>query len=110
MIPGHNLGWAIILLTLIIKLILLAPNQKALKAQKQMQKIQPQLDALKKKYANDQQKLAAETMEIWKKYKINPMSSCLPMLIQFPILIALFILLLRIYSSEFIVKKREIKP
>lgn len=89
-IPGHSLGWAVILLTLLIKLILLIPNQKALKAQKKMQKVQPQLDALKKKYQNDPQRLAAETMEIWKKHKVSPMGSCLPILIQFPILIALF--------------------
>ena len=89
-LPGHSLGLAIILLTLIIKLILLGPNHKALKAQKAMQKVQPQLDALKIKYKEDPQKLAQETMAIWKKYKVSPMSSCLPMLIQFPILIALF--------------------
>lgn len=89
-IPNHSLGWAIILLTFIIKLILLAPNHKALKAQKAMQKVQPQLDVLKKKHKDNPQKLAEETMQIWKKHKVNPMSSCLPMLIQFPILIALF--------------------
>ncbi|MBU0705824.1 YidC/Oxa1 family membrane protein insertase [Patescibacteria group bacterium] len=88
--PNHSLGLAIIMLTFIIKLILLAPNHKALKAQKAMQKVQPQLDALKKKYKENPQKLAEETMNIWKKYKVNPMSSCLPMLIQFPVLIALF--------------------
>jgi YidC/Oxa1 family membrane protein insertase len=87
---GHSLGWGIILLTLLIKLILLVPNHKALRAQKQMQKVQPQLDALKVKHKDNPQKLAEETMQIWKKYKVNPMSSCLPMLIQFPILIALF--------------------
>lgn len=89
-IPGHHLGWAVILLTILIKILLLAPNHKALKAQKQMQKVQPQLDALKKKYEKDPQRLAQETMEIWKKHKVNPTSSCLPLLIQFPILIALF--------------------
>jgi YidC/Oxa1 family membrane protein insertase len=89
-LPNKNLGWGIILLTLIIKILLLIPNHKALKAQKAMQKIQPQLDALKIKYKNDPQRLAQETMEIWKKYKVSPMSSCLPILIQFPILIALF--------------------
>lgn len=89
-IPNHSLGWAIILLTFIIKLVLLAPNQKALKAQKAMQKVQPQLDAMKKKHKDNPQKLAEETMKIWKKHKVSPMSSCLPMLIQFPILIALF--------------------
>ena len=89
-LPGHNLGLAIILLTLLIKLILLIPNQKALKSQRQLQIVQPQLDALKEKYKNDPQKLAQETMEIWKKHKVSPLGSCLPMLIQFPILIALF--------------------
>lgn len=89
-VSGNNLGWGIILLTLLIKLILLVPNHKALRAQKKMQKVQPELDALKKKYKDNPQRLAEETMQIWKKYKVNPMSSCLPMLIQFPILIALF--------------------
>lgn len=90
LLPSHNLGWAVILLTILIKIILLIPNQKALKSQKKMQKIQPQLDALKKKYEKDPQRLAAETMAIWKKHKVSPMGSCLPLLIQFPILIALF--------------------
>ncbi len=89
-VPGHSLGWAIILLTLIIKLLLLIPNQKALKSQKQMQKIQPQLDVIKKKYKDDPKKMTEESMKIWQKHKVNPMGSCLPMLIQFPILIALF--------------------
>ncbi len=89
-LPGASLGWAVILLTILIKLILLLPNQKALQAQKQMQRIQPQLDALKLKYKDNQQKLAQETMELWKKHKVSPMGSCLPMLIQLPVLIALF--------------------
>ena len=89
-LPGHSLGWGIIFLTIIIKLILLGPNQKALKSQKVMRNVQPQLDALKQKYKNEPQKLAQETMGIWKKHKVSPMGSCLPMLIQFPILIALF--------------------
>jgi YidC/Oxa1 family membrane protein insertase len=89
-VPGHNLGWAILLLTVLIKLILLVPNQKALKSQKALQVIQPQLEALKVQYKDSPQKLAEETMKIWKDHKVNPMGSCLPMLIQFPILIALF--------------------
>jgi YidC/Oxa1 family membrane protein insertase len=90
LVPGHSLGWGIILLTLLIKLILLIPNHKALLAQKKMQKVQPELEALKKKYKDQPQKLAEETMKIWQKYKVNPLSSCLPILIQLPILIALF--------------------
>ena len=89
-IPGHRVGWAILLLTVLIKLILLIPNQKALKSQKALQKIQPQLDALKQLHKDNPQKLAEETMKIWKDHKVNPMGSCLPMLIQFPVLIALF--------------------
>jgi len=89
-LSGNSLGWGIILLTILIKLILLVPNHKALRAQKQMQRVQPQLDALKKKHKDNPKRLANETMKIWQKHKVNPMSSCLPILIQFPVLIALF--------------------
>ncbi len=89
-IPGHDLGWGIIVLTLLIKILLLAPNHKALQSQKALQRLQPELDALKLKYKDDQKLLAQETMALWKKHKVNPMGSCLPMLIQMPILIALF--------------------
>ncbi len=88
--PGHNLGFSIILLTIIIKLILLLPNQHALEGQKKLTNLQPKLDAIKKQYANDPKRQQEETMALWKKEKINPLQSCLPMLIQFPILIGLF--------------------
>lgn len=88
--PGFNLGLAIILLTIIIRTILLAPSQKALKSQKRIQELQPKLEEIKRKHAGDQQKIASETMAIWKTHKVNPFSSCLPMLIQLPVLIALF--------------------
>ncbi|MBI5412524.1 YidC/Oxa1 family membrane protein insertase [Candidatus Peregrinibacteria bacterium] len=88
--PGKNLGLAILLLTIVIKLLLLGPNQKALKSQKKMQELQPHLEALKIKHKGDSQKLAQETMALWKKFNVSPAGSCLPMLIQFPILIALF--------------------
>ena len=65
-VPGHNLGVAILLLTILIKLILLIPNQKALKSQRALQIVQPQLDALKIKYKDNPQLLASETMKIWK--------------------------------------------
>lgn len=89
-IPGHNFAWAIILLTLLIRLALLFPNQKALRSQREMQKIQPELDAIKRKFEGNQEMIAKKTMELWKQHKVNPMGSCLPMLIQLPILIALF--------------------
>lgn len=89
-VPGHNLGIAIILLTILIRTILLGPSQKAMKAQRRMQEVQPMLESIKEKYKGDQQRIAKETMAIWKTHKVNPMGSCLPLLLQFPILIALF--------------------
>lgn len=89
-IPGHILGLAIILLTIIIRTILLAPSHKAMRSQRKMQEIQPRLEKIKEKYKGDQQRIAMETMAIWKESKINPMSGCLPILLQFPFLIAVF--------------------
>ncbi len=88
--PGHNLGLGIIVLTILIRTILLIPSQKGMKAQRRMQLLQPKLEELKKKHASDQQRLAQETMLLWKNHKVNPLSSCLPLLIQLPILIGLY--------------------
>lgn len=88
--PNHNLALAIIVLTLIIRTILLVPSQRAIVAQRKMQEVQPKIEELKKKYANDQTRLAQETMLLWKTHKVHPLSSCLPVLIQMPILIALY--------------------
>ncbi len=90
LLPGYNLGFAIIILTLIIKFILFLPTQHAMEGQRRMQAVQPKLDALKEKYKNDPQRMSQETMRIWKEYKVNPLQSCLPMLLQFPVLIGLF--------------------
>lgn len=88
--PGHNLGVAILVLTLAVKLLLFFPTQHALEGQKKMQMLQPKVNALKAKYKDDPKRLQEETMNLWKEYKINPFQSCLPMVIQFPILIGLF--------------------
>ena len=88
--PGRDLGFAIILLTLLIRLILLVPSQHAIVSQRKMQELQPKLEEVKKKYEGNQEKIASETMRLWKENKVNPMSSCLPLLVQFPVLIALF--------------------
>jgi len=88
--PGHSLALAIIILTLIIRTILLVPSQHAIKSQKKLQEIQPKLEEIKQKYAGNQEKIAMETMRVWQENKVNPFGSCLPLLVQFPILIALF--------------------
>ncbi len=88
--PGHNLGLGVIILTILIRTILLLPSQKSMLAQRRMQLLQPKLEELKKKHAGDQQRLAQETMLLWKTNKVHPLSSCLPLLIQMPILIGLY--------------------
>lgn len=89
-IPGHDIGVAIILLTALIRLILWPLMGQSIKGQKAMQSLQPKIQALKEQYKDDKQKLAQATMELYKAEKINPLSSCLPLLIQMPILIALY--------------------
>lgn len=88
--PFHSLAFAIIILTIIIRTILLVPSHKSMKSQKKLQEIQPRLEKIKEKYKGDQQKIASETMAIWKEAKVNPLGSCLPMLLQLPFLIAIF--------------------
>jgi YidC/Oxa1 family membrane protein insertase len=90
MTPGYNLGIAIIILTIIVKLILFMPTQHAMEGQRKMQEVQPKMDAMKAKFKDNPKKMQEETMKLWKENKVNPMQSCLPMLIQFPILIGLF--------------------
>ncbi|MCI5605178.1 MAG: YidC/Oxa1 family membrane protein insertase [Clostridia bacterium] len=85
-----NYGLAIILFTVIIKLILLPLNIKSQKAMKKQQKVQPIIAELQQKYANDQEKLQREMMKIYKENNISMTGGCLPMLIQMPILIGLY--------------------
>jgi len=89
-LPYHSLGWAIIILTILIRTILLIPNHKAMMAQKKLQDLQPRLEKIKEKYKGDQQKISTETLALWKEAKVNPLGSCLPILLQFPFLIAVF--------------------
>ena len=84
-----NYGVAIILFTIIVKMILLPLNIRSQKAMKKQQKIQPIIAELQKKSANDQEKLQREMMKIYRDNNISMTGGCLPMLIQFPILIGL---------------------
>lgn len=89
-VPGHDLGLAIILFTILIKLILSPFFVQSIKAQRAMQAIQPKLDELKERFKDNKEKLGPAIMELYKKEKVSPLSSCLPLLIQMPILIAIF--------------------
>ena len=89
-VPGHDIGLAIILLTILIKIILWPFFSQSIKAQRAMQAIQPKIDELKQKYKDDKQKLGPALMELYKKEKVSPFSSCLPLLLQLPFLIAVY--------------------
>lgn len=101
----NNYGVAIILLTVIIKFVTLPLNSISMKSMKKMQKIQPEVLKIREKFKGDPQKMNAAVMEIYRKNKVNPVSGCLPMLIQIPIFIALYKMLLvsiELKSSPFI--------
>lgn len=86
----HSYGFAIILLTLAVRVALYPLNQKQMLSMQHMQKIQPMLKVIQEKYANDKEKMNQETMRLYKEYKVNPAAGCLPLLVQLPILILLF--------------------
>jgi YidC/Oxa1 family membrane protein insertase len=88
--PGHYAAVGIILLTIVVRIILLVPSQRALQAQRKISQIQPLMEDLKVEYANDKQGLAVAQMDLYKKNDINPFSSCLLTLVQFPVLIILY--------------------
>lgn len=86
----NNYGWSIIVFTLLVKLVLLPFDYKSRVGMRKTTKIQPQVAALQKKYANDKDKLNTKMAELYKKEGVNPLSSCLPMLLTLPILFAMF--------------------
>ena len=86
----QNFGISIIIATIIVRIILLPLTLKQDKSMKAMKKIQPELEILKEKYGNDKQLLNQKTMELYQKHKVNPAGGCLPLLVQLPILFALF--------------------
>ncbi len=85
-----NFGISIIIVTILIKILLLPLTLKQDKSMKEMKKLQPELEKIKEKYANDKQMLNIKTMELYKEHKVNPLGGCLPLLLQLPILFALF--------------------
>ena len=86
----HNYGLVIILLTIVIKILFHPLTKKSMNSMKEMQKVQPQIAALREKYKDDKEKMNRELMELYKRYKINPVGGCLPMVLQIPVFIALY--------------------
>lgn len=90
-IAFHNYGVSLILFTVIIKVALLPLTIKQLKSTQKMQEIQPELQKIQQRYKNDKEKLNQEMMKLYQEKGVNPAGGCLPMLLQLPIIFALFI-------------------
>lgn len=100
-----NWGWAIVLLTVLIKLAFYKLSETSYRSMANMRKLQPRLQALKERYGDDRQRLNQAMMELYKKEKINPLGGCLPILVQIPVFIALYWVLLEsveMRQAEFI--------
>lgn len=85
-----NYGVAIIIMTIVVKMLLWPLTQKQIQSMKDMMKIQPMMDDIRKRYANDKERMNLELANLYKKMNVNPLSGCLPLVIQFPIMIGIF--------------------
>ena len=86
----NNYGWAIIFVTIIIKIIFAPLTHKSFKSMKGMQKVQPYVKVIQERHKGDRQKMNEEMIELYKKHKVNPLGGCLPMLLQIPVFIGLY--------------------
>lgn len=89
LVPGHSIGWAIIILTLLIRLVLMPSSIKAAKAQAKMQLLTPEVNRIRAEI-KDQQEQSKAMMELYKKEGVSPFGSCLPLLIQLPVIFVLY--------------------
>lgn len=89
-IPGQDFGIAIIILTIIIRFIFLPLSIKALKSQRSLSELQPKMNEIKEKYKNDKTAQSAAIMQLYKDNKVNPFAGCLPLLVQLPVIFALY--------------------
>jgi YidC/Oxa1 family membrane protein insertase len=90
---GFSWGMAIILLTVVIRLIILPLTFKQVQGMQEMKRLQPKMAALKERYGDDRQRLQQEQMKMFQEHGVNPLSSCLPIVLQFPFFISLFYML-----------------
>jgi YidC/Oxa1 family membrane protein insertase len=100
-----NWGVAIILLTLTIKLLFFNLNERALASSEKMKKLQPEIEALREKYKDDQQLQSQEMMKLWQKHGVSPLGGCLPMLVQMPVFFALYTVMyysVELYDAQFL--------
>ena len=85
-----NYGWAIVVLTILLRIVFWWPNHKSYKSMKDMQKLQPKVAKIREKYKDDKEAMNKELMALYRTFKVNPMAGCLPMVLQLPVFIALY--------------------
>lgn len=100
-IPGGDFGIAIIILTILIRLLLYPLSAKGIKSQRAIAELQPEIKELQKKYKDDKEKQVKEILDVYKRAKVNPFSGFMPLLVQLPVLIALYQILWVVQGGEF---------
>ena len=98
-VPGHNIGVAIILLTILVRVVLFPLGQKTARSQIEMRMIEPEIARIKEEFKDNKQEQAKRTFELYKTHKINPFSGCLLTIIQLPIIISLYYVFLKGISA-----------
>lgn len=89
-----NWGWSIVIVTLLIKLMFYKFSEISYRSMAKMRQLQPKLAELKQRYGDDKQKMSQATMELYRKEKVNPLGGCLPIIVQIPVFIALYYVLI----------------
>jgi YidC/Oxa1 family membrane protein insertase len=100
LVPGQDFGIAVILLTIIIRFLLYPVSAKGVRAQKAINEIQPRIKEIQEKHKKDKEKQVKEILEVYKEAKVSPFSAFLPLLIQLPVLIALYRVLWGVQTTE----------
>lgn len=106
--PLHDFGIAIVIVTVLIKLILVPLSRKQIESQKKMQELQPKIKEVQQKHKNDKEKQTKAIFELYKTHKTNPFSGCLPLILQLVFLIAIYRVLFNISNAGLQVRSEEL--
>ncbi|HPN96206.1 MAG TPA: YidC/Oxa1 family membrane protein insertase [Candidatus Moranbacteria bacterium] len=109
-IPFHDFGIAIVIVTILIKFLLIPLSRKQIESQKKMQEMQPKIKEIQQKYKNDKEKQSKALMEFYKTNKVNPFSGCLPLIFQLVFLIAIYRVLFNISNAGLVVDGNGLYP
>lgn len=107
-VPGQDFGIAIILTTLLIKVLFIPLSKKQIESQKKMQELQPKIKELQKKYKDDKEKQTKAMMDLYREHKTNPFSGCLPLIVQLIVLIAIYQVIIKISEAGFVINSADL--